>query len=107
MVIQKNWLEIYHPWERWSTGQGELPPLEIGSRIVPSSLTMTEGRTSPPLPISEVELISLMDRNGIGTDATIAQHITTVQERSYAIKDANQKFLPTPLGIALVEGYNR
>mgnify|MGYP005841067757 CR=1 FL=1 len=106
MVIERNWLEIYHPWERWSTGQGELPPLEIGSRIVPSSLTMKEGRTTPPQPISEVELISLMDRNGIGTDATIAQHITTVQERSYATKDANQRFLPTPLGIALVEGYN-
>ena len=48
-----------------------------------------------------------MDKNGIGTDATIAQHITTIQDRSYATKDANQKFLPTKLGIALVEGYNR
>ena len=52
----------------------------------------------------EVELISLMDRNGIGTDATIAQHITTIQERAYATKDNNLKFLPTKLGIALVEG---
>jgi len=48
-----------------------------------------------------------MDRNGIGTDATIAQHITTIQERSYATKDGTQKFLPTKLGIALIEGYNR
>ena len=55
----------------------------------------------------EVELISLMDRNGIGTDATIAQHISTIQDRAYATKDAQQKFLPTKLGIALVEGYNR
>ena len=53
---------------------------------------------------AEVELISLMDRNGIGTDATIAQHITTIQERAYAMKDNNQKFVPTKLGIALVEG---
>lgn len=57
--------------------------------------------------IIEVELISLMDRNGIGTDATIAQHISTIQERKYAEKDGNQRFLPTKLGIALVEGYNR
>ena len=56
---------------------------------------------------AEVELISLMDRNGIGTDATIAQHISTIQDRAYATKDAQQKFLPTKLGIALVEGYNR
>lgn len=54
----------------------------------------------------EVELISLMDRNGIGTDATIAQHITTIQERKYAEKDGSQRFMPTKLGIALVEGYN-
>ncbi len=57
--------------------------------------------------VVEVELIALMDKNGIGTDATIAQHITTIQDRSYAIKDAQLKFLPTKLGIALVEGYNR
>lgn len=106
MILERNWLEAYHPWERWSTGQGELPSLPVGSRIRPTSLTMKEGRTTPPSPLSEVELISLMDRHGIGTDATIAQHITTIQDREYAIKDGNLKFLPTQLGIALVEGYN-
>ena len=106
MIEQKNWLEIYHPWERWSTGQGELPHLMVGSRIAPHSFLMKEGQTTPPLPISEPELITVMDKSGIGTDATIAQHIATIQDRDYAIKDANQRFLPTPLGIALVEGYN-
>ena len=48
-----------------------------------------------------------MDRNGIGTDATIAQHITTIQEREYAIKENGQRFRPTKLGIALVEGLYR
>ena len=106
MILERNWLEIYHPWEKWSTGQGELPKVQIGTRITPKSLLMKDGRTSPPLPISEVELISLMDKNGIGTDATIAQHIATIMDRDYARKDAQQKFHPTQLGIALVEGYN-
>jgi len=106
MILEKNWLEIYEPWERWSTGQGELPRVQVGSRIVPTSFLMKDGRTTPPLPISEVELISLMDRNGIGTDATIAQHIATIQQRQYATRDNQQKFHPTKLGIALVEGYN-
>eukprot|EP00536_Pseudo-nitzschia_multiseries_P005597 jgi/Psemu1/323958/estExt_fgenesh1_pg.C_1070017 len=106
MIEQKNWLEIYHPWERWSTGQGELPHLMVGSRIAPHSLVMKEGQTTPPQPISEPELITLMDKAGIGTDATIAQHIATIQDRDYAVKDENQRFSPTPLGIALVEGYN-
>ena len=106
MVLEENWLAIYKPWERWGTGQGELPPMEVGSRIEPESLVMKEGRSTAPLPLSEVELISLMDRNGIGTDATIAQHISTILDREYATKDGNQRFHPTKLGIALVEGYN-
>lgn len=36
--------------------------------------------------MSESELITLMDKNGIGTDATIHEHIKTIQEREYAIK---------------------
>ena len=106
MILERNWLEIYAPWERWSTGQGELPCVQVGSRITPTAFLMKEGRTTPPQHLSEVELISLMDRNRIGTDATIAQHITTIQERSYATKDGNMRFHPTKLGIALVEGYN-
>lgn len=78
----------------------------MGSRIIPTSLLLKDGQTSPPQLLSEVELIALMDRNGIGTDATIAQHITTICDRQYAERDANQRFHPTPLGIALVEGYN-
>jgi len=106
IITDKNWLEIYAPWERWSTGQGELPNVLVGSRIVPSALLMKEGVTTPPAPISEVELISLMDKNGIGTDATIATHISTIQTREYAQKDPQQRFHPTKLGIALIEGYN-
>jgi DNA topoisomerase-3 len=47
-----------------------------------------------------------MDRNGIGTDATIANHIKTIQTREYAIKNGAGNFIPTDLGLALVEGYN-
>ena len=106
MVEHRNWLDIYHPWERWSTGQGELPHVEVGSRIQPHSLLMKQGQTTPPQLLSEVELISLMDRCGIGTDATIAEHIRTIVTRNYVVKNAEQRFEPQPLGIALVEGYN-
>ena len=30
------------------------------------------------------ELITLMDKNGIGTDATIHEHIKHIQDRGYA-----------------------
>jgi DNA topoisomerase-3 len=35
-----------------------------------------------------------MDSNGIGTDATIHEHIKTVQERGYAVKE-KEYFVPT------------
>jgi DNA topoisomerase-3 len=53
---------------------------------------------------SVVELITLMDRNGIGTDATIAQHISTIQDRNMLKKDGNQKFHPTKLGLRWSRG---
>lgn len=53
-----------------------------------------------------VQYYCLTDRiTGIGTDATIAQHIQTIQDRNYATKNNNQ-FAPTTLGVALVAGYN-
>ena len=55
---------------------------------------------------SRLLFVDSKDKSGIGTDATIAQHISTIQERSYAEKDQSQKFHPTKLGISLVEGYN-
>jgi DNA topoisomerase-3 len=42
--------------------------------------------------------------NGIGTDATIAQHIQKIQDRKYVTKE-NNLFTPTTLGAALVAGY--
>lgn len=48
-----------------------------------------------------------MDQNGIGTDATIAQHIQTIQDRGYVYKQMpGALFTPTTLGLALIEGYN-
>jgi DNA topoisomerase-3 len=39
---------------------------------------MTQGETSAPKHLTEADLISLMDKNGIGTDATIHEHIKHV-----------------------------
>lgn len=52
MILEKNWLEVYEPWERWSTKQGQLPHVGVGNRITPSSLLMKEGCTTAPQPIS-------------------------------------------------------
>jgi DNA topoisomerase IA len=92
---------------------------QIGDTFIPKKMEMTAGTTAPPLLLSESDLIAEMDKNGIGTDATIAQHISTIQvqilplvlssssafsslpilqERNYAFKNDQQRFVPTDRG---------
>ena len=74
IIEEYNWLEVF-PYEKWS--DSVLPPLVKGEEFQPH-LTMTDGETKPPPLLSEADLISKMDQNGIGTDATIHEHIKTV-----------------------------
>lgn len=104
VVLERNWLEVYSKYEKWIAKK--VPRLTVGDIFLPRSLCMTSGRTAAPPPISESDLISEMDRNGIGTDATIATHISTIQQRDYASKDPDGRFIPTALGLALVDAYN-
>ncbi|KAJ3636383.1 hypothetical protein Zmor_004332 [Zophobas morio] len=73
-----------YKYEKWT--EAELPNFEEGQTFTPSKLEMVSGSTTAPSLLTEAELISLMDANGIGTDATIAEHIAKILAREYAIK---------------------
>jgi len=156
-VLERNYLDVYK-YDRWTSSQ-ELPRFQEGEVFEPTEALMSEGQTSPPGYLTEPELIALMDANGIGTDATMAEHISKIKERQYvetrarargarqsddeaAASDGEaalvapgagrgrgrgrargrggrggggaegrgatngmQEFIPTTLGVALVEGY--
>lgn len=103
-MLELNYLEIY-PYEKWS--DKVLPPFQLGETFVPTVLEMEDGLTTPPSHLSEAELIAIMSRNGIGTDATIHEHIKKVITRNYVFKNNRQLFEPSNLGIGLVEGYDK
>jgi len=102
MIIEENYLKIY-VYDKW--GEKSIPLYQEGETFIPTKLEMTKGNTVPPKPLTEPDLIGLMDKNGIGTDATIHEHIKKIKDREY-IYEENRYLYPTTLGIALIEGYN-
>ena len=65
---------------------------------------MIEGETTPPPLLQEADLIALMEKHGIGTDATHAEHIETIKSRNYVGVQPDGSFVPGELGMGLVEG---
>ncbi|GJQ10824.1 hypothetical protein GpartN1_g4969.t1 [Galdieria partita] len=101
-IEEAGYLQVY-PYEHWS--ERVLPTeFEEGTSVHVVSLMMKEGSTSAPKPLSESDLLGLMDKYGIGTDATMAEHIRKIQNREYVTKQGNF-FYPMALGLALVEAF--
>jgi DNA topoisomerase-3 len=146
IVLERNYLDVY-PYEKWTSSQ-PLPKFTLNESFEPTGANITEGETTTPGYLTEPELISLMDANGIGTDATMADHIAKIKEREYVMTqprtggaqtngingrgnrerrggrggsrgassaggagrggggESVQQFIPTTLGVALIEGYD-
>ncbi|XP_076865277.1 DNA topoisomerase 3-alpha [Brachyhypopomus gauderio] len=102
-IIARNYLEVY-PYDKWYNKV--IPLYTPDTTFQPTAIEMAEGQTSPPQLLTEADLISLMEKHGIGTDATHADHIETIKSRMYVGLTADQRFLPGELGMGLVEGYN-
>lgn len=103
MIIARNYLDVY-PYDKWNTKV--IPVYEMGSKFQPTTIEMVDGETSPPQLLTEADLIALMEKHGIGTDATHAEHIETIKSRMYVGLTPEQRFLPGELGMGLVEGYD-
>ena len=53
--------------------------------------------------ITEAELIEEMEKNHIGTDASMSVHIANIVRRGYVRVDDKRRLIPTQLGKALIE----
>ncbi|CAG0892079.1 unnamed protein product, partial [Darwinula stevensoni] len=99
--IDKNYLEVYF-YDKWENKA--VSDFQLNETFKTYELKIVDGTTTPPDYLTEAELIALMDKNGIGTDATLHEHIQKIQDRNYVNK-YNSKIVPLPLGRALIKGY--
>uniref|UniRef100_A0A182EIJ1 DNA topoisomerase n=2 Tax=Onchocerca ochengi TaxID=42157 RepID=A0A182EIJ1_ONCOC len=76
-----------------------------GAKVSLKDGVICEYATTPPDYLTESELISLMEKHGIGTDASIPVHINNICQRNYVTVESRRRLIPTKLGIALVHGY--
>jgi DNA topoisomerase-3 len=93
--------------EDFSINNQELPELLKDYSYQIANCHIREGKTSSPGYLTESELIGMMEKNGIGTDASIPTHINNVLTRNYVTLGPGRTLVPTDLGIVLVHGYFR
>ena len=104
-VTSKGWTDLM-PWKAIDSKE-QIPAMKKGDILEIDSMKISEKQTSPPDYLSESELISLMEKHGIGTDASIPVHINNISERNYVKLERDRRLVPTTLGIVLVHGYQR
>lgn len=102
-IRDMGYLKVY-VYEKW--GNRLLPTYTEGERFTDFELKIGDGKTQAPDFLTEADLISLMDKYGIGTDATHAEHIEKIKTREYIGVRPDGKLIPSFLGLALVDGYD-
>jgi DNA topoisomerase III len=81
--------------------------IAVGMRCRVTSAKLRKGQTTVPGYLTESELIGKMEKNGIGTDASIPTHINNILVRNYVTLGPGRTLVPTGLGVVLVHGYYR
>ena len=96
-VVDPGYTSIY-PFEK--PREAVLPYLLEGDELKILRINVVRAETRPPPYLSEAELLRLMKKYGIGTDATMQDHIHTNVKRKY-FRVVRRRCIPTPLGRAL------
>ncbi|XP_033112816.1 DNA topoisomerase 3-beta-1-like [Anneissia japonica] len=104
-LLDLGYTSVMH-WQQIPSEEN-LPDFQEGQVCNVDEVKLVEKQTSPPDYLTESELITLMEKHGIGTDASIPVHINNICQRNYVSVVSGRKLKPTDLGIVLVHGYQK
>lgn len=82
--------------------QQPLPVLKEGQLLPVESLELKEGKTKPPAPYNPGNITKLMNKYKIGTSATSAGIIQTLEKRKFIVLNEKKKYRSTELGRELI-----
>ena len=80
VILDDGWHAVY-TFE--TLNENTLPYVEMDESVAIKDITMPSLKTKAPKNLTEAELLSLMDNNGIGTKSTAPTHIETNKKRGY------------------------
>ena len=89
----------------WPNGSGDketLPKAEAGETLKLVELETKQKFTEPPPRYTEGTLVKELEARGIGRPSTYAPTISTIQTRTYVVKEEG-KFRPTDLGMYVTD----
>uniref|UniRef100_A0A1B6MUV9 DNA topoisomerase n=1 Tax=Graphocephala atropunctata TaxID=36148 RepID=A0A1B6MUV9_9HEMI len=104
-LLDPGYTTVMH-WQAFAKNE-TVPTFTAGEEATMQDVKLVECQTSPPDLLTEAELITLMEKHGIGTDASIPVHINNICQRNYVTVGSGRRLVPTTLGIVLVHGYQK
>lgn len=90
------------PSEKQNSDQ-QLPDLTEGQLLAVTNLELKEEKTKPPARYNPGNIVKLMNKYKIGTSATSANIIQTLEKRKFIILDEKKKYKTTELGRSFID----
>jgi DNA topoisomerase-1 len=100
-TLDAGWIRFYAPY--FKSADAVLPPMEEGKKVGIKRMMLEDKFTAPPARYDPSSLLKRMEREEIGTKATRAGIIQTLNERRYT---REERIVVTDLGLEVVDVLN-